>query len=480
MKVSGFQFAHNEHMKPWCYLILLSLKFVEVAAQPSNQSLIILPGVVIDTVRCDTNQGQSYAAYVPKNYNASLTWPVIFFYEPATRGSLPVTLYQSQAEKYQCILIGSNNSRNGPFSASEQAEDAIFLDVSKRFSVDKSKLFISGFSGGARAAVHLALRRKKYAGIIACGAAFPDTDKLTDSLVIPFVELIGHLDFNFVEAIETNDYLNRIQYPHSLILFQGTHDWPHPEIYDQAIFWQLSTQYKIDKSGITDSMIHLNESFVLSRVKSQLDSGDVYLARLSIQQAIAAPSRRSAKIDSLDKMIEANSQLEKQQKEFNNLLIVEVQLRENFYGRFFRLVGAVNDSLFKESEWHQFIGMVKQRMESRNRLEAQMGERVYQCMRIACYERFRKQRDDQDHFHAVLTMRLLTLLENNEVVYFLMAREYAAMKKKKEAIRALSKSIDLGLKDKKLIEKNREFDFLTTEKKFNALLHQLDLNSNKN
>src|SRR5688572_11257571 len=97
------------------FLFLFGLVF-----RLTGQEQPLTVGKVIDTVRCKSNEKQSYSLYLPKNYNRSIAWPVIFFYDPAARGSAPVKLYSSLAEKYQCILVGSNNSRNGPLNVSQE------------------------------------------------------------------------------------------------------------------------------------------------------------------------------------------------------------------------------------------------------------------------------------------------------------------------------------------------------------------------
>jgi len=121
-----------------CFLFVLTFKV-------SGQEVPLTPGLVIDTVHCKSDIKQSYALYLPKSYTINSTWPVIFFYDPAARGSVPLKLYSSLAEKYQCILVGSNNSRNGPLNAAQVSEQAILKDVRTRISIAPNKLFISGF-----------------------------------------------------------------------------------------------------------------------------------------------------------------------------------------------------------------------------------------------------------------------------------------------------------------------------------------------
>jgi len=56
------------------------------------------------------------------------------------------------AERYGYIVLGSNNSRNGPWKPESEAADAMLQDAQKRFAVDLKRIYFAGFSGGARVA----------------------------------------------------------------------------------------------------------------------------------------------------------------------------------------------------------------------------------------------------------------------------------------------------------------------------------------
>ena len=71
-------------------------------------------GRLIEAVVCAKEPQQSYALYVPSNYEAGRRWPVVFCFDPGARGRAPVERLQAAAEKFGWLVAGSNNSRNGP------------------------------------------------------------------------------------------------------------------------------------------------------------------------------------------------------------------------------------------------------------------------------------------------------------------------------------------------------------------------------
>jgi len=57
--------------------------------------------------------GQS-TTELPSYYGPEKQWPIIYIFEHAARGRLPVGIFKKTAEEFGYILMASNNSRNGP------------------------------------------------------------------------------------------------------------------------------------------------------------------------------------------------------------------------------------------------------------------------------------------------------------------------------------------------------------------------------
>jgi poly(3-hydroxybutyrate) depolymerase len=131
-------------------------------------------GKVIPEVTCLKAPGQTYALYLPPAYAPERKWPIVFGFAPDANGRRPVTLLKDAAEKYGYILAGSNRARNGPSPPIREATEAMWEDANARFSLDPRRGYATGFSGGARMAMVMALERPdRFAGIIPCGAFMP-------------------------------------------------------------------------------------------------------------------------------------------------------------------------------------------------------------------------------------------------------------------------------------------------------------------
>lgn len=194
------------------------------------------PGKVIASVKTKDDPKQSYALYLPKAYDPAKKWPILYGFSPGARGTDPVRLFQEPAERYGWIVVGSNNSQNGPHEPIVKALAALWKDTRARLSIDDKRLYATGFSGGARVGFHLALDKEEtekipFAGVIPCGAALPSSNQLPkkDSALL-VCGVVGETCFNRGELLRLDQTLRTLNVRHRVLVFNGGHEWP-PKAY---------------------------------------------------------------------------------------------------------------------------------------------------------------------------------------------------------------------------------------------------------
>jgi len=209
----------------------------QAAGYPPSEPLV--GGQVTDKVLCAGSSGQSYALYLPSNYTPSKRWPILYAFDPAARGRIPVTLYKYAAEKYGYIVAGSNNSQNFTNEPPERSMFAIWQDTHERFSLDEHRTYTTGFSGGARTATMVALRCPVCAvtGVIAHGAGYPNSDKPSQKDTFLYFAAVGNQDFNWGEIVELRRKREELGLPYRVEVFDGEHQWASAEIVEEAIEW---------------------------------------------------------------------------------------------------------------------------------------------------------------------------------------------------------------------------------------------------
>jgi dienelactone hydrolase len=218
---------------------------------PGAAAQELVSGTLIEDVRCAADAAQSYALYVPSTYTPDRPWNLLIGFHPGARGRLIVEKYQAAAEQYGYIVAGSNTSRNGPWSVSAAAVQAMSADLGRRFAIDATRVYLTGLSGGARVALQVALGKSNIAGVIASSAGYPDS-RPRAAVPFPVFSTAGSEDFNYIEMRLLD---RKLTSPHHLAVFNGGHTLPPDEVALEAIEWLELQAMKTGRRTRDDALV---------------------------------------------------------------------------------------------------------------------------------------------------------------------------------------------------------------------------------
>lgn len=204
----------------WTCSFLLVLSLSAAGEEPAR-------GVVHPRLPCTTAPGYSFSLYLPGGYDPSRPWPVVFCFHPAGSGDVPVRLVAEAAERHGFIVVGSHDSRNGPWESARKAGEVLWKEALERFPVAREGNLALGFSGGARAALYLALsHRERFAGTLSAGAFDAEHRSVPRNAGLSFFLLVGDRDFNRFEMTKRAQEEARRGNRPFLRTFPGGHRWP--------------------------------------------------------------------------------------------------------------------------------------------------------------------------------------------------------------------------------------------------------------
>lgn len=191
----------------------------------------------ISIITCYDNK-HSYAVCLPQNYSKLKRYPVLFCFDPGGDGITAVQKFKYATEKYEWIVVGSLDAKNGPWEPILRAQKFMIRDVKKRYSIDEKKFYAVGFSGGARMAYTIAYMNSQYfKAVIACGAGF---GKGNIKRRIAVYHCVGDEDFNLDEVKKAYDKLKRKRIKTEFNEFSGDHRWPPTYAREEAVDWIAS------------------------------------------------------------------------------------------------------------------------------------------------------------------------------------------------------------------------------------------------
>jgi tetratricopeptide (TPR) repeat protein len=269
------------------FLALQTLSTLGQDGKPSNSPQMALEtGVVIPKVVCSGQPEQSYALYLPKHYAPDRRWPVVYVFDPGTRGKIPLEIMKDAAERSGFIVAGSNNSRNGPWKLESEAAQAMMKDVQTRLAIDSPNSYFAGFSGGARVSATIAQLCQCAAGVLLSGAGFRTTSPPSREAKFPVFSAVGTYDFNFPEMVQLDAQLESLGLPHYFRQFDGPHQWAPAPVMDEAFAWFRLLAMKEGREPRDDGFVAGQKQLAEERARALETSGDLYSAWKEYRQAV--------------------------------------------------------------------------------------------------------------------------------------------------------------------------------------------------
>lgn len=407
-------------------------------------------GKIITHVICQADPAKSYDLYIPNDSNHH-PLPVVYFFDPHGDGLLPVKKYKMLADSFHFILAGSNNSKNGnTFNDAENIFEAMNEDLQKRIPVNGDRIYLCGFSGGAKVATYLALHLPQIKGVIANGAGLEDITR-AGNFTFSFTAIAGNGDMNMTDLVYIDKILDNTSTHHRIIFFDGIHEWAPQSAMDIAFKgWQLDA---MRDNAIPKDDSFINEfAFQMKKViDKEISDNEWIKAQQNCKLAailLASETGQANWFNNKKNLIENKASYQNEEKERQLLLQKEDELKTVFQQKF------MNGD---KNYWTKTINDVKEKSEAKT-AEGRMYQRLQAYLSLAFYSISNQIINKNQNKTAEYFVSLYKLADptNSEAWYFsaiLDARNQEDLKAKDD----LEKAVALGFNDKRRLEQQPEF-----------------------
>ncbi len=455
---------------------ILFIFFQALTSQSLLFPQVFAKNQVTDTVSCHNKMGQSYALYVPEQYDNKKSWPVILIFDPAARGRTGVITFLEAGRKYGFLLACSNNSRNGSVTDNFVAADAMLKDVEERFNVDVKRIYTAGFSGGSRFSMSLAAKDKTIAGVIGCGAGLPNDRNLFPTKTSDFLYygLAGTKDMNYLEMRELPDFLNKqtrvISYFRT---FSGGHQWPDSELIIEAVEWIVMQTMNRKIIPGDQTFLSVTEKKTQELINSQLSAGNQSDAIMYMKFAerdfngTSFATRMTQELAEFEK----SPEYRKATRKWNNMVAKEQEKKEKYMNYLSEILnsGSVPDSA---STWwvNETFSLTRLR-DNGSSENSQMAYRLLNFISILCSEQGTSLYRNGFFTKAAFLFKICTLSDSeNPNNYYNLARSLAGSGKSKESVDALSAALNHGFNSRNTLEAEPVFGKLRNDTRYKALI----------
>jgi len=432
-------------------------------------------GGVTERVASRTDPTQTYALYLPSAYSPERRWPALLIFDPRGRGTFAAEIFRAAAERYGWLLISSDNTRSdGPWEPNARALTALWPEARERFAVDARRIYAAGFSGGAIAAWLLGEKTGALAGVIASGGRV-NPGVSPDTFVFAHYGSAGATDFNYSEMGRVDAILEEKKLPHRLEIFEGAHRWLPPELALEAVEWMELVAMKQERRAVDPVLVAALFDKDMARAQG-LEREGRPLQAMRRYQAIARTFDGLREVDEAKTragaLAPSAAAMRKEEERWDTF--EERYLRRDLPPVVFAirssetplpLAKLLSDlklpDLQRQAREDSYAGIAARRI-----LEAVYAESSFYLSR----DLFQK----KEHARAALALQVAAAIKDADpIVQYNLACALALTGRRRQAIEALERAVELGYRDRRQLEEDPDLAALRGEKAYGAILQQL-------
>lgn len=437
-----------------------------VEAQSQSYDTSFKNQVIYPVVHCQQNENTNYTLLLPQSYDALPQCPVIFFIDAHADGMLPIEKYKQLSGKFGYIFIGNNNSKNGnSLEGNAEFINETMQDAFRRFSINRNRIYVCGFSGGSRVAGYIAQNNLSITGVIACGAGMPVDATLAARQFI-YIGIAGNEDFNYTEMKRTDDQLKSTAIRHELVTFDGKHEWCPVEVMEEAVTGIEFDAIKKKLAPVNEKLINdfisnsSKQSSLLEKQHRKYDLSHHLHKMINFLDGLRDVSEYRQKVSA----IESSAAYKEEAKARNAAEAKEDALKKQYV------------QLFTEKDegwWRNEIEAISQRSKSGSSKEEMLiQKRILSYLSLAAFS-YSNNAMNQNNFDAAIRyMNLYKIIDppNSEHSYML-AEVYAEKNETEKSIRCLNDAVKLGFKDAARMENDQHFTGIKNSPAFAEILN---------
>lgn len=436
-------------------------------------------GVPVEKVVCQHDPARSYALFLPEAYDPEKPAPILYLLDARGRAMHALERFVAAADEWGWILASSHDSRSdGPVAPNIDAMRAMWTDTHARFAIDDRRVYLTGFSGGARASVMLAEAAPgTIAGVIAVGAGFPPDMPPDDGIDYAIYGLVGETDFNFDELQALDVTLDGVGARHRIEVFEGSHQWAPEEHCAAALAWMELVAMAEGRRERDPAAVDALYAEDLESARRLEESGRIWEAwhRYAAAASTFAPLREVAEARAASERLAASKPFEAASRERERRAAWEAEAID----RARRALGSVapgeeRRSLGRVLSRFDLKGLEK-RAKSEDRQERLAAQRALESIFVqSAFYVPRDLLDSGQYERALLVLRVAEKMRPEDPrVWWGLARAHARLGEKDDALRWLERLVDGGVVGAATLRQDPHLAPLRGDERFESLLSRL-------
>lgn len=466
-------FCSSSSMKKIYFFIIVLLL---VGQSNFAQQLTLRKGRIIDTLAVNDSIPETFSLFLPTAFETAKKWPVLFVFDLEGNSQQALSGFIGAAED-EGFIAASSNSINDSISLSKnmQVTGRMVNKVVNMLPIDGSRVYVAGFSKGARFANLVPLFLKNVDGVVSIGASIQNTELLNSKNPFHFVGIVGREDFNYTELLEVEKTLNKLKFENQLILFDGGNEWPSKSEIRRALrFLKLSDMAK--------GTVEKDSSYVEEAYRSELRAIEELISRNKMLLAeqymgeLQSVFRVHTNVDSLReerKRLRKGKAYRSQRRAENAAFFQESLLREDY--DYYLEEDILTYNFNNLGWWNYQMSELEKLVNGSDRFKQQMGKRLKSYINALIEDYIDNVKADQrvDQEALIFLSMLKTITEPQNYDHYLTVISISSQNEDYgTALFYLEELLKKGFKDKKRLYDLEHTALFRISPEFNALVEK--------
>lgn len=440
------------------------------------QQLTLKKGTIIDSLAVNDSIPDSFSLFLPSGFESDKKWPVLLVFDLDGKGRQALAGFMGAAEEEGFVLASSNSIHDSiAISKNMLVTGRMLTKVVNMLPIDRNRVYVAGFSKGARFANLVPLFLKDVDGVVSMGASILNTELLNSKNPFHFVGIVGREDFNYTDLMGVEKTLNKLKFNNQLILFDGGNEWPATSEITRALrYLKLSDMAKgnIEKDSIYIAQTYQSE---LKAVEELIASNRMLLADQFMGE-LQSVFRMHTNVDSLReerKKLRKQKTYRNQRRAENAAFFQESLLREDY--DYYLEEDILTYNFNNLGWWNYQMSELDKFVNGRDRFKQQMGKRLKSYINALIEDNIDNVRFNEniDQEALIFLSMLKTISEPKDFDHYLTVISISSQNEDYgTALFYLEELLKKGFKDKKRLYDLEHTALFRISPEFNALVEK--------
>jgi predicted esterase len=415
-------------------------------------------GELMENVATRADPTQTYTLLLPRGYDADKKHPLLYVFDPRSRGRMAAEIFRGAADEYGWIVISSNQTRSDDDGAANDRAVRALLPEATRYATDPRRIYAAGFSGTAMLSWAIGIKSGLLAGVIGVGGrVIPEAPPAKFSFA--HYGFAGDTDFNNRDMRIVDAQLEREGKAHRFRQFTADHRWIGPDLAREAIEWMEVMAMKEERRARDAALIAAIYERDLAGARAMSGAGALRRYREIVRTFEGLHPLGDAK--SAVTRLESDPAVKREWK--------EIASWDAFEERY--LSEAVN--AFREPDLAHALRIPElQRRAKRDGIEGITARRILETVytQTAFYlKRDLMQKREFERAAAILSVAV-TIHPDRWPAWYNLGAAQARAGHRRKALESLEKAVASGFADRAMLLADEDFASLRGDPRFQALL----------